>query len=318
VPRIPDDRFRIFVSHKHVDADLARTVQDEIEALSPLFECWVSGDDISSGTDWNNAITVALGRSHLLLLLFTTPARTWDWCLYEAGLFTQFANADHDDVRSVVCIVDPAGGPPRPLASIQGVPAATKNLTKMLRQLCVEPWEMCDDWRRGPVVPDIDASKLNRAAKRISTAFRKAIDADSPEALETYHPCHRLVLDIGAFDDAASGIPEDASIVTGPGATTGFTLSLFGIAEGDAPHTWGQILDRLGGRETAWRKELDVAIDAARRRELFIPGDATFSAWDEPTQRSRVYHPVLYSVTRRPVNGTPYGQAVILLDPLPQ
>lgn len=320
MPRIPDDRFRIFVSHKHLDAKLARILQDEIEALSDVFECWVSGEDISSGTDWNRAITVALGRSHLLILLFTTPARTWDWCLYEAGLFTQFASAAAEEVRSVVCIVNPDGGPPRPLASIQGVPATTKDLRRMLRRLCEEPWEMCDDWRRGPVAPDIEDSKINRAAKRISAAFREAVAADVPETVDSYHPCHRVVLDLGVLDNGAGGIPEDAAIVTGPDATTGYTLSLFGIAEGDLEeeHTWGQILDRLDARDADWRKELDTAIDAARRRELFVPGDATLHAWDEPSRRGRVYHPVLYTLQTRPLNGSTYVRAEILLDPLPQ
>ncbi|MDH3731842.1 MAG: toll/interleukin-1 receptor domain-containing protein, partial [Acidimicrobiia bacterium] len=314
------DKFRIFVSHKHVDSDFAKVVQDEIEGLSDVFDCWVSGEDIASGTDWNRSITTALQKSHLLLLLFTTPARTWDWCLFEAGLFTRFSSAESEDVRSVVCIVDPIGGPPRPLASIQGTPATTKALAKMLHRLCVEPWEMCDDWRRGPIDSDIDPAKINRAAKRISAAFRDAVDADTAVSGDSYHPCHRIVLELGALDDATTGIPEEASVVAGPDATSGFTLSLFGIAEGDPEerHTWGQVLDRLDARESDWRREVDQAIDAARKRELFVPGDATLHAWDESNRSARVYHPVLYSLKTESVNGSTYVSAEILLDPVPQ
>ena len=87
--RIADDRFRVFISHKHDDHAFADTVAAALCGLTGTIECFVSGADIGAGTDWNDEIREALFRSHLLLLLFTNPSSNWDWCLYEAGLYTE-------------------------------------------------------------------------------------------------------------------------------------------------------------------------------------------------------------------------------------
>ena len=55
--------------------------------------------DLSAGVDWNRQTKHNLAESHLLVLLFTTPALNWDWCLFEVGLFTHF---EAEDVSSVV------------------------------------------------------------------------------------------------------------------------------------------------------------------------------------------------------------------------
>lgn len=315
--RLPDDRFRIFVSHKHSDADLAGVVQDQLEGLSPMFECFVSGRNITSGSDWSRAITMALGRSHLLLLLFTVPARNWDWCLYEAGLFIQFAAAAEEDVRSVVSIFDPATGPPRPLAAVQGVPADAKAIGKVLKKLCHEPWEVSDGWRRGAVDENIDAEAIDAAAQAIADAFTTAIASQSETPGAVRYASHRLVLD--AEIDAAGDVvlPDEAHIRTGPGATTAFTLSLFGLAIGEAPHFWGELLDRVDARSEPWVTDLNAALAAAYREELIVPGSATMRAWGTESDRAHLYRPMLYSVDRTSGSLGERAEIVVVLDPLP-
>jgi hypothetical protein len=314
VGRVPDDRFRIFVSHKHSDAALARAVQDAIESLSPALECWVSGEDISSGSDWNRAITVALSRSHLLLLLFTAPSRNWDWCLFEAGLFIQFSQAADEDVRSVVTVFDPAGGSPRPLAGVQGVPAEPAALAKFLTRLCKEPWEASDDWRRGAIDADVDPTAVGEAASSIATAFREAMTAYSEPAGDVHFPCHRVVLET-PLAGTETGIPEDARVLIGDGATTGFTLSLFGFAPGDAPPRWGDLLEYVGGNDAPWRRELDQAFVAASRERLFVPGGSLMRAWGGSEGAGRWYHPVLYSLSHSRGDEETRAQIVVVLDP---
>lgn len=314
--RVPDDRFRIFVSHKHSDAALAEAVQDQIEGLSPVFECWVSGEDIASGSDWNRAITVALGRSHLLLLLFTAPSSTWDWCLYEAGLFMKFTAEVDEDVRSVVTLFDPMGGAPRPLESVQGVPAEPKAIAKFLTRLCAEPWEISDDWRRGPIDMKVAPAAIEAAATAIATAFSVALSAYRPPVSDTVFPCHRVVLDTTIAPED-TGIPEAAGVVMGEGATSGFTLSLFGLAPGDAPHTWADLLDQVDGGDAPWRHELDAAYVAAVNERLFDPGQSPMQAWDRTHNIGRPYHPVLYSISRQTIGESTRAQIVLVLDPDP-
>ena len=71
--RLSDDRFRIFVSHKHENHTLAVAFQQALEGLCPMIECFVSGANLSAGTDWNREIRHRLAESHMLVLLFTRP-----------------------------------------------------------------------------------------------------------------------------------------------------------------------------------------------------------------------------------------------------
>lgn len=317
--RIPDDKFRIFVSHKLADAPLANVIQEEIEGLAPVFDCWVSGQDIASGTDWNRSILKALGQSHLLLLVFTLPERNWDWCLYEAGLFIQFATAlEEEDIPSVVPIFDPSTGPPRPLANVQGAAAEPAGIAKFLTRLLTTPWEVSDDWRRGPLVETVDEEKVKAAAGNIAAAFQARISVDLEPTNDVRFPCHRLVLDAELHEDGDMKIPEDARVVTGDSATTSFTLSLFGLTMGETHHTWLDLLERVDGVDAPWRDELDQAYAAAFREELFVPGSAAFDAWEGSPDHGRVYRPVLYSIAEREVGDANWVQIIIVLDPLPE
>ena len=74
---------------------------------------------LTAGVDWDREIKKQLARETTCSsLLFTTPQHTWDWCLYEVGLFVRF---EVDDVVSVACLFDPNGSPPAPLNQVQCV-----------------------------------------------------------------------------------------------------------------------------------------------------------------------------------------------------
>jgi hypothetical protein len=102
---VDDDKFMVFISHKHDDHMLAERVKHWIESLNKkVITCFVSGHDITAGTDWRREVRGGLARSHMLLLLFTAPSKNWDWCLFETGLFTRF---DKTDIRAIVCLFMP-------------------------------------------------------------------------------------------------------------------------------------------------------------------------------------------------------------------
>src|SRR5882757_7476501 len=110
-----DDAFMVFISHKQDDHALAAEVKKALEGLAhrpKQIDCFVSGVDITAGTDWRRAICSRLAKSHLLLLLFTAPSRNWDWCLYETGLYTRFERAEKNQVSSVVCLFSPGQASP--------------------------------------------------------------------------------------------------------------------------------------------------------------------------------------------------------------
>ena len=223
--RPAEDKFCIFISHKHEDHALAMAVRDALHRLGcGRIECFVSGVDIAAGADWNRQIKSRLAQSHLLILLFTSPSQNWDWCLYEAGLFTRF---DVEDVSAIVCLFNPETGSPRPLANLQGVSAQPEAVEKFLGELLRETWCISDDWRRGALASDVDEKLVGSAAKQIVSAFPKASFAE-----RSHYACHRVVLDLTGVDEIGSIIPESARVVEGEGATSGFTLSLFNRADG--------------------------------------------------------------------------------------
>lgn len=304
--RIQQDRFQIFISHKHSDRDVANVVRTELMNLSPDIECWVSGKEIVAAADWRREIRKGLGDSHLLILLFTTPALSWDWCLYEVGLFMRF---DFDDVSSVVCLFDPTGQSPGPLANVQGVPATAAALkASLLVPLLKETWRVSDDWLRGPLAPDIGEAAIESAAATIAEAFTGALQSD-----DSYFPCHRIVLDLSeAEEHDGEHIPSDARVREGPGATTGYTLSLFGRAEGPRPRTWGEIVKAVHGENARWRQQLDRQYAAVCREDLFDATNEPFATW----ARDRLYRPVLTEVKRSKSTERPTELTILLVRDL--
>ena len=320
-----DSKFRVFVSHKHDDHALAETVKTTLEGLSGRIECFVSGSDLSAGSDWNAEIRSQLAKSHLLILLFTEPSRNWDWCLYEAGLFTSLGAEDH----SVVCLHRPQNALPRPLKNLQGVPVEAVPLRQFLSQLCKETWRVAKEWRLGALVPRVPQKSIEAASGDIIKAFSPKIIEALPDAGKEdliYHPCHRLVLDLGSIEKIEAGIPREALVVEGDGATSNFTLTLFDLACGRLARTWGDLVDAVGGGDTTWLTDLDQHFVAALHEKLFLPSTSMIELWDTWHLHRRSYRAILYEIVRegRPRLGAgarpaPLGrplQVTIVLDPV--
>ena len=288
---IPDDKFRVFISHKHGDHEFAAAVDEALRSLSPTLECFVSGSNISAGTEWNHEIRDALRKSHVLILLFTNPSQNWDWCLYEAGLFTRL---DHEDVHSVVSLFHSDGVAPRVLENLQGVRARQSEIAVFLESLCKSTWLVSDDWRRGALNSDILPERVDAAAKQIERAFP---DTVTPAA---QHPCHRVVLDLSGATESWDRIPDDARVVEGSTATEMFTLSLFQVASGSRTRTWGELVAAVGGQDAPWRRQLDRRFAAALRGELFPPTTATLRAFALEERHRRHYRPIIYEIDRAP------------------
>jgi hypothetical protein len=158
---------------------------------------------------------------------------------------------------------------------------------------------------------------IERAAAQIAQAF----PAERGKA--TDHPCHRLVLDLSNASESKQGIPDDARVVEGKGATETYTLSLFQVATGVHTHTWGELVAALGSSDAPWRRQLDQRFAAALRGELFAPTTATLRAFALEPRHRRHYRPIIYEVLRaQPPNGArvtaadrPALAVTILLDP---
>jgi hypothetical protein len=315
------ETFRIFVSHKHDDHDFAAGFAELLEGLSSRIRCFVSGANLSAGSDWNAEIRAQLLASHLLILLFTEPSKNWDWCLYEAGLFTSLG-----EEHSVVCLYRAQGESPRPLATLQGVAVEPMAVQRFLLQLCEETWRVAKKWRLGALAPKISSESVEKVAQEIVRTFPKEARA-SQGMLLSHYPCHRVVLDLRAVDDVKAGIPRAARVVEGDGATSAFTMSLFNLTRGLRARTWGDLVDAAGGGDSTWAADLDFRFAAALDEQLFSPSKTTpMPLVDAYTGlRKRSYRPVLYEIVRERTSGHDGNngadtfrplQVTIVLDPV--
>ena len=289
---ISDEKFMVFISHKNDDHVLAMRVKNLLESLNKkVITCFVSGHDITAGTDWRREVRGGLSRSHMLLLLFTAPSKNWDWCLFETGLFTRF---DKTDIRAVVCLFNPGQAAPSPLADLQGVPAKADKIGAFLDALCRKTWTVSDDWRRGALAPDIRVEKLKEVAEAIEKEFSRS------GSTATHYPCHRVVLSLSDRDPIAKGIPESARVIEGPNDTSAYTMALFDFAGGSGRRTWGDLVQAVGGTNAPWRHELDEQFRRALDETLFPPSPGRMNPGRMNSVHDRLYRPIIYSIERGP------------------
>ena len=290
--------FRIFISHKHDDHDAAHNIGLALRELDDQIRCFVSGTHLVAGTDWNAEIRSQLAESHLLLLVFTEPSSNWDWCLYEAGLFSSLSQEE----QSVVCLYRSGVGSPRPLASLQGVPLEREKVVSFLKSLCVETWRVARKWRFGAIGQSIAPERLDKVADAIIRHFPQSRkQADVVPSL-THYPCHRVVLDVSGEADALAEIPAGAKVIEGEGATSTFTMSLFNFTRGLRSRTWAELVSATNNPEGQWLKDLNKRYAAAIREELFSPSLITemplIDAHSRQTRRR--YRPMIYEIQRAP------------------
>lgn len=304
--------FRIFISHKHDDHDAADKIAGALRSLDDQIKTFVSGSNLVAGSDWNAEIRTQLMESHLLLLLFTEPSKNWDWCLYEAGLFTSLG-----DEHSVVCLYASGGASPRPLKTLQGVPIEHAKLVSFLDSLCTETWRVARKWRFGAIGASVAQHKLEQAAQTIAEHFPRPRTEAVPERQLTHFPCHRVVLDLRGLECAHDRIPDDALVVEGEGATSTFTMSLFNLTRGMRRRAWKDLVQATHDPDGLWLVHLNQRYAAAIREELFSPALITpMPLTDAYTgQRRRSYRPVLYEIQRAPADD-PSASGPMSLRPL--
>ena len=212
------------------------------------------------------------------------------------------------EVGEVVCLYDPVGGqPPGALAHVQGVPVEAGALQhQLLAPVLRTPWKVSDDWLIEEPLLETGRpgdGKIQAAATVIADAF-----ADARRM--SYYPCHRVVLDLSKLEDfdIDDGIPAEAAVVAGRGATESYTLALFGAAEAPG-RTWGDLLDGVEGKAAPWREKLDQQFAAACRHQLFEPAIEPFPNWFH----DRLYRPFLSRVEVKGRDERPQRVTILLV-----
>jgi hypothetical protein len=268
------DKFKIFLSHKSQDKILARGLQKILEE-----PCGNSLDvylmaEIPAGSNWLDSIKNALASSHMLLLLFTDETLEWDWCLYEAGLFTGLSDAQF---HKVICIHDPQTPEPKQLAHLQTVRAEVEPVKQFLKGLYLETdtkWGFRE--KLAPKVDRDDFDQLNSLTKRVVEllSHRTPVE-DDPFGKQ-------MEVEI---ESAAAAVESNDTSVSGP------ALELFGL---HGLPSWKDLRKYCEDiHQTEWLDELGGAITWARSR-IHIPRPVKERYYLPHDANQRGYRPCLY------------------------
>src|SRR5262249_38949462 len=277
VPIETSGSVKVFISHKAEDAALAKFIKKVIEVYAAGRLVFHISEEMPKGADWYKWIKDRLVESRMLLLLFTDNTVAWDWCLYEAGLFTQW----DDDTRRIICL-HTGRQPPAPLKHLQSVPARGEEIAQFLHQLLVET-ELTGLESPLNAMLASNPAELKRAAEKIAKAMRR--ETVRQEYLTKY-----ILINIERPARlAAEGIPDDAVI-----DSDAESLALFNKKMGK--WTWGDLVGASKeGSDQRWIGELNRAVSQASSRSLVDPILGTLRV----RQTGRIYRPVLHRVATK-------------------
>ncbi len=256
-------KVNFFISHKSEYKQAARGLKDILELWGGRDVNVFLSEDIAAGSDWYEWITSRLRDSNVLLLMFTEEALSWDWPLYEAGLFTRLGGDDH---RKVVCLHHPDIDPPKPLKHLQTVPAKQEEMEGFLRSL-------------------FGTTEITALAEPINSKFanNKGEVEEAAEQICGYFVPHSVIkrhycrfLDIKIREPQAispTEIPEDAKIVS-----NSRTLAAFGLAGDDT--TWGALEKKVRSCEdSGWLDALKQTVYDTKEGGLPATVLPTFKGW---------------------------------------
>lgn len=264
---------QIFISHKSKDFEKASAVERVLRTFTDQIEFNIAAN-MPNGDNWSRWIKEKLSRSDILLLLYTDPSEEWDWCLYEAGLFTPL---DRDDYRRVICIYAQDSDPPRPLGLLQGVQATRREIRKLLRTLLITN-EFTPD--RPPLRPGLQEEALDGAAAEIASLF-------SPIARQRVDLIPRLSIRLPHGASLDNDLPADAHVELKANAAEIVANLLLEST------TWGALRTAVPRQDgTFWLDELARAARAVAHGQKPLPISSTFRA----ATGGQIYRPVLLNV----------------------
>ncbi|MGC2660584.1 MAG: hypothetical protein WA324_21725 [Bryobacteraceae bacterium] len=89
----------LFISHKHVDHELAKVLADFVKnRTGAQVRIHVSSDPDylgpPAGRVLNKALREILWRTEALILIYTSADQNWSYCLWECGVATKANNPD--------------------------------------------------------------------------------------------------------------------------------------------------------------------------------------------------------------------------------
>jgi hypothetical protein len=264
------DIINVFISHNHEDEEAAKTIKNTLTLYGANRLNFFLSEEITLGEDWFKWIHEHLVTSNVLLLLFTDPSATWDWCLYEAGLFAQLDCSEGEQNRRVLCLHNPKTDPPPQLRHLQTVKVDPPRMKSFLKQLFGTA-------KLTAIEPPINTAfaENDEALTHVANDLCAVIAPINPER-RYYHPY--LTLRVQSPSGLQSGQIPAETVIDSDRAS----LELFGLDErppGRDHWTWGEVQRHVQRAEDqAWVDELSRTLAAASQGQAIEPIQAAFQA----------------------------------------
>jgi hypothetical protein len=289
-------RFKIFISHRDEDAEIARRIAKSLEMYGAgRLEFMLSGNAVDVERRWRSSIKETLQKTNLFILLVTAPSELSsdkDWTLYDVGLFSSL-----QDAQNKILALSPSNIEiPDSLSDLRHVKATHEEVVRFLKELLLDT--SLTGWDE-PIAPYFWESpeRLEHLAGEICGIL-------SPQKIGARMHANFLIF---KFPEPLreAVIPEDIKV---EGNTMSFKM--FGLLEGDECR-WGDIKDALVG-EKAWVSELGEAIQAISNGKYAKPIKAALSS-----SEGQSYLPVVYRDERRSSRIWMFHVLFIPVDVLP-
>lgn len=266
---------KIFISHKKVEAEAASAIQESLVRLGTpdRLKVFVS-EHITGGTDWFKWVQESLAGSNLLLLLYTDRTEDWDWCMYEAGLFTDLKG---EDTRKVVCIQS-TDDRPEPLKHLQAVKARPDKLVSFLEELYLKTDLLKLE---SPISPWLEArrTEIEQEAANIANVLMR-------RKVETHHFGLHMFIHVSNPEELTeTKIPSNALVTS----DQSYVWNLFDKEPGN--WRWGDLEKEVRkNKDQRWLSELSRAMCRAKEKKKVKQIQASYLSLVE----SKNYRPVLY------------------------
>jgi hypothetical protein len=275
------NKINIFISHKHEDENAARGIKKILKGFdnekNPKLFFFIS-EEIIGGANWYQWIKERLEESNLLLLLFTDVTKSWDWCLYEAGLFDRLDENHH---KRTICLHSSSTSPPEPLQQLQAFAAHPNRLKTFLKQLFIDT-ELTG--LEEPIAPWLSKvpDKVDEAAKQIAALIdRKPVVSNYFSKYVFIHITKPELL-------TKREIPPDSRIFT-----NGKTLEIFDKPWGE--WVWGDLEENARKcDDQRWLDELAENIYEAGQGNL---PSKMYTLYHAP-RTDNVFQPILFRMDK--------------------
>ncbi|BBO66206.1 hypothetical protein DSCA_01360 [Desulfosarcina alkanivorans] len=272
-------KYGIFISHRLEDRNLALAVSGILRLLgNKKLEPFVC-TDIPGGREWRDWIDEKIGKTDILLFLYTEESFDWMWCFYEIGLFR---HPSDPNPGPIICIRNSSiTSLPSPLEKYQAYEATEADVKQFLEDLLYKGTFTNGD----RINPEVFAND------NYALAIQDFLNAFKPSKIEKKFYAKRAVFDLGNFDQDTNDEEDNTvTVVSDP-----YTMEEIFLSSGKITR-WQDLYEKFKKEDqAAWIDQIRETIENIKKGDAIGYVMKPFISRDH-----KKYIPVLTRVEQMP------------------